>query len=99
MVGVLDYLESRLCTDAERSFLATLGAGCSHPVAAYAVVRDNAIHLVGHVLHPSGHPRVKVTCTDIDPQRAGSRAAEQALAEGAAALLRRGPKELPHLDA
>ncbi len=35
--------EVRMCVDAERTFIATLGLGCHAPVAAYAHVSDNDI--------------------------------------------------------
>lgn len=55
--GVLDAAgsaTSRLCLDAERAFLGTLGAGCSAAVAAHAVVEDRVLRLDGRVLDREG---------------------------------------------
>lgn len=35
-LALLDHARTRLCVEAERAFLATLGSGCSLPVGAYA---------------------------------------------------------------
>ncbi len=43
----LDDLDSRVCAEAERAFVRTLGGGCFAPVAAYAETQGGLIYLRG----------------------------------------------------
>jgi hydroxymethylbilane synthase len=57
----IDEVTVRACTDAERSFLAELGGGCSLPVAALAEVDpDGRIRMRGLVVAADGSKRVSV---------------------------------------
>ncbi len=44
---LVDDADARDCAAAERSFIQTLGGGCFAPVAAYAEVQDDTLHLRG----------------------------------------------------
>ena len=44
---LVDDADARDCATAERSFIKTLGGGCFAPVAAYAEVQDDTLHLRG----------------------------------------------------
>lgn len=44
---LVDDADARDCASAERSFIKTLGGGCFAPVAAYAEVQDDTLHLRG----------------------------------------------------
>ena len=44
---LVDDADARDCAAAERSFIKTLGGGCFAPVAAYAEVQGDALHLRG----------------------------------------------------
>ena len=46
-VRLVDDADARDCAAAERSFIRTLGGGCFAPVAAYAEVQDDTLHLRG----------------------------------------------------
>lgn len=46
-VQLVDDADARDCAAAERSFIRTLGGGCFAPVAAYAEVHDDTLHLRG----------------------------------------------------
>ena len=46
-VRVLDDADARDCAIAERSFVKTLGGGCFAPVAAYAEIEGDMLHLRG----------------------------------------------------
>jgi len=92
-----------VCTRAERSFLKTLGGGCSAPVAALAVVESRpgrgavadedaagggqVYRLRGRVVDPGGGRTVEVEGIGLDPMVLGSRLAERALLRGADAIL------------
>ncbi len=55
--GLFDSIassESRLCLEAERALLRTLGAGCSAAVAGYAVLTGGKLTLRGRVLDVDG---------------------------------------------
>lgn len=47
MVRLVDDADARDCAAAERAFIRTLGGGCFAPVAAYAEVQDDTLHLCG----------------------------------------------------
>ena len=44
---LVDDADARDCAAAERAFIRTLGGGCFAPVAAYAEVQDDTLHLRG----------------------------------------------------
>lgn len=46
-VQLVDDVDARDCAAAERSFIRTLGGGCFAPVAAYAEVQGDTLHLRG----------------------------------------------------
>ena len=46
-VRLVDDADARDCATAEHSFVQTLGGGCFAPVAAYAEVQDDTLHLRG----------------------------------------------------
>ncbi|MFN2317337.1 MAG: hydroxymethylbilane synthase [Gemmatimonadales bacterium] len=76
-------------TDAERAFLAGLGGGCTAPIAALGRARWGALHLNGLVASEDGGLRITVAGS-APPEEAvalGRKLADQALAQGAGALL------------
>ncbi len=84
----LDEPATRAAVTAERTFLATLGGGCSAPVGAWAQV-NGELAMTGIVADPDGRQviRVQVSGSADDAAGLGQRAAERALAQGAGALL------------
>jgi hydroxymethylbilane synthase len=96
LVGALDHAETRAAVTAERQFLASLGGGCSAPIAAYAHVADGRLRLRGRVVSHDGARTVEAEAdVPFDApdavgagQAAGEAAARRALAEGAAEVLR-----------
>jgi hydroxymethylbilane synthase len=91
-VAALDHAETRAAVEAERHFLAALGGGCSAPVAALAERRGDRLHLRGRVAAADGSASLDVAL-DVSaetPEAAralGEAAAEEALRQGARALL------------
>ena len=55
----LNDVESVLCCSAERSFLHTLGGGCSVPVGAFSEVREGELFLQGAVFSLDGSEMIK----------------------------------------
>jgi len=54
IVSAIDHLQTRLCVEAERGFLAAVGGDCRSAVAAHATLRDERIHLIAEILSPRG---------------------------------------------
>ncbi|MBX3055346.1 MAG: hydroxymethylbilane synthase [Anaerolineae bacterium] len=90
LLAAIDDAETRCCVDAERAFLDGLGSGCSLPVAAYATRQNDEIMLTGLVAALNGRRVIEVQGYGRDPHQLGADLAAQALAQGAAALLRLG---------
>lgn len=82
---------ARAAVTAERAFLHGLGGGCSAPVAAYATgAAGHALQLTALVGSTDGKVTIRVADTSQageDANALGERLAQQALADGAAALL------------
>lgn len=86
-LSAIDDLDTRICVTAERVFLEGLGGGCSLPVAAYAVVKEGLINLIGLVASLDGKQVVRVKAEGTQPETLGKELAELALAEGATEIL------------
>lgn len=57
--GALDDAPSRACVEAERALLRALGGGCRVPIAAFATVTGNILHLEGAVVSADGRRQVR----------------------------------------
>ncbi|MFC7547340.1 hydroxymethylbilane synthase [Plantactinospora sp. GCM10030261] len=108
LLGTLDHAPTRSAVTAERAFLATLEAGCSAPVAAYAVIAEgepagstaegedgDEIYLRGAVLSPDGSRDIRLsrTGTPADAAEIGKALAAELLDLGADTIL--GPVDRP----
>jgi hydroxymethylbilane synthase len=90
LVSQLEHADSRVATDAERSMLALLHAGCSAPVGAWGRVEGGELLLAGlvasldgkRVLHASSRGTVQ------NASQLGKRVAEELLAQGAEEIIR-----------
>jgi hydroxymethylbilane synthase len=80
----LNDLSTALCTRIERDFLRTLLGGCSTPISALAVEKDNKIHFKGNILSLDGSKKVEVekTIASADATELGKTAANELLAKG-----------------
>ncbi|MGS2613286.1 hydroxymethylbilane synthase [Micromonospora sp. LZ34] len=93
LLAVLDHAPSRAAVVAERAFLATLEAGCSAPVAAYAELAEGdageEIYLRGAVISPDGTRdlRLSRTGTPADAAEIGKALAAELLDLGADSIL------------
>lgn len=79
----IDQTAIRSAVEAERAFLARLGAGCSAPIGAFASARNGAIHLDTVVYLSSDNDPIRVSGQGLDPEVLGSELAESALSLGA----------------
>jgi hydroxymethylbilane synthase len=93
LLGRLEDASARACVVAERSTLATLEAGCSAPVAAYAVIAEGEtgpeLFLRASVTAIDGSDAVRGSVTGPLPEAAalGRALAAELLDRGAAALM------------
>ena len=73
-----------LCTKIERDFLRTLLGGCSTPISALAVIKDNSIHFKGNILSLDGSKKMAIekTMAIHDADNLGKIAAEELLTNG-----------------
>lgn len=86
----LDHPATRSAVLAERAFLSGLGGGCSAPIAACAAVSDppSVVGLTGLIASRDGRRVIRLSHTGHDPVEVGARLAQQALAQGAAELIK-----------
>ncbi|NMO50238.1 hydroxymethylbilane synthase [Actinoplanes sp. TBRC 11911] len=93
LLATLDHAPSRAAVEAERAMLATLEAGCSAPVAAYAEVAEGEhgeeIYLRGAVISPDGARTIRLsrTGTPADAAEVGKALATELLDAGADTLM------------
>ena len=90
-VRALDSAETRAAAAAERAMLATLEAGCTAPVGAYATVAHRAVYLTGEVIAVDGTARIRGELSgSMDaPGAVGRDLALELLSRGEAELLGR----------
>ncbi len=90
VVAALDEPLVHAATDAERTFLAELGGGCSAPVAAIAApVNGELLEMRGFVGSVDGHTNIRVQAigSPLHAAELGKQLAAEALTQGAGALL------------
>ncbi len=87
LLAAIHDLPTFRAVTAERAFLATLGAGCSAPVAAYAVQQGSRLEMQGIIASIDGQSLVRVSGSGADPLVLGQGLARQALEQGAGKLL------------
>jgi hydroxymethylbilane synthase len=86
----IDHAATRSAVVAERAFLNGLGGGCSAPVAALATFQlpTSNIQLTGLVASLDGQRVIRLSHEGTDPIEVGTQLAQQALAQGAAELIK-----------
>ncbi len=91
LVSALEHADTRTAVTAERAFLARLEGGCQVPIAAYAEVDGERVHLTGLVAEPNGRQFIKAsrTCARADAENMGRGLAEELLDRGAGDILER----------
>ena len=92
MLSSIVFDETASAFRAERSFLDTIGGGCTAPVAAYGKIDGRLMRLFAMAAHPDG---TKVVRTDIvgdvdEAEDIGRRAAMTLLDSGASEMVRGG---------
>ncbi|MCO6004374.1 hydroxymethylbilane synthase [Actinoallomurus purpureus] len=89
LLAILDDAPTRAAVTAERALLATLEAGCSAPVGAYAAWEDQIVHLTGAVVGYDGERQIRLSESGSpdESERLGRDLALRMLAEGADQLM------------
>lgn len=60
----INHEETEICTTIERKFLNLLEGGCSAPIGALAIIKDEEINFTGVLLSPDGSKKIEVTRTE-----------------------------------
>ncbi|MGD9842705.1 MAG: hydroxymethylbilane synthase [Steroidobacteraceae bacterium] len=91
LCAALNDPQAEHCVRAERAFTARLEGSCQAPIAAFATLLDEQLHLTGLVASPDGQQviREQARGTRFAPEVLGEQLAERALSLGAAELLAR----------
>jgi len=89
----LDDRPTRLTTEAERAFLATMEGGCHVPLGAFAELDGSALRLRGIVVDPDGGAAVGGERSGTDPTEVGRALAEELRGRGADVILERLAEE------
>ncbi len=93
LLAPLHNLQAQATTNAERMFMRRLGAGCYLPVAAHATIQRGLLVLTGLITSLDGQRQVRLSQAtrwkkQIDlAEQLGVTLAEQALAQGADAIM------------
>jgi hydroxymethylbilane synthase len=91
LLSKLEDQATRKAVTVERAFLLGLGGGCAVPVAAFAQVEgqtSNVIQVTGLVISEDGKTIVKVTDEGTEALDLGKKLSQQAIAQGADAILK-----------
>ena len=83
-----DDMETAICTKIERDFLRALLGGCSTPISALVIIKNNKIHFRGNILSIDGKQKADFeTCwAGIEVGERGIKAANQLLNNGGQAI-------------
>ncbi len=88
LCATLEDPEARACADAERAFLAAMGAGCNAPLAGFSTLRDGRLTLTAVVgAHDGRTVRVQRTAPRHEAVALGQAVASALVAEGGHELL------------
>ena len=87
MLKEIEDQKVRSAVDAERSFLAEVGSGCSLPVAAHAVFKKEEILLKASIASKDGMTLLKAEGSGVDANKLGVKIANKLLNEEGGGLL------------
>jgi hydroxymethylbilane synthase len=89
VASAANHPETALCVSAEMAVLHRLSGGCRVPIAAYARLHDQSLHLMGMVASLDGNRMVRATVHGRaeKPAEAGQELAQELLDLGAGPLL------------
>ncbi|MGQ9820036.1 MAG: hydroxymethylbilane synthase [Candidatus Kapaibacteriales bacterium] len=81
----INHKETEIASAAERSFLRRLGGGCRNPIACFATVDGDKLHIEGMISTIDGEIilRQRITYANTSPDSAGEKLAEILIENGA----------------
>lgn len=90
LIQPLQHDATSICVRAERAFNAYLEGGCQVPIAGYATLTDQQLHIEGRVGSPDGKTLLKhqLTGQADDAEQLGEQLAQRLLEQGAGELLK-----------
>ena len=88
--NTLNHADTALCTKIEKDFLRTLMGGCSTPISALAVIKENMLHFRGNIFSPDGKEKAEVEKIILADK------AQQTGIEAAQEILNNGAREISH---
>ncbi|MEX2529656.1 MAG: hydroxymethylbilane synthase [Gemmatimonadota bacterium] len=93
LLRLLDHPPSRSATEAERTILHALGAGCQLPVGALGLPFGGGMRLRAMVASPDGRRMIRASATGAqdDARALGERVAAELISMGAESILAGGP--------
>lgn len=85
----LNHIASEICTFIERQFLKTLEGGCTAPIGALAIIKEDAIYFEGGLFSLDGKEKhyIKKNCNFVDYKSFGKDCANEILNKGATSLM------------
>lgn len=88
-VRLLNHADTAFCVKIERDFLSTLMGGCSTPISALAIIKNQEVHLSGNILSPDGKEifETALTAPLHQAENLGITAAKALLDQGADRLV------------
>jgi hydroxymethylbilane synthase len=86
-LAAIDDADAHAAVDAERSYLARLGGGCSLPCAALATVKDGMVSIEALLATLDGSVVVRAHAEAADPTEAGDAVAQALFDQGGRELL------------
>lgn len=89
-LAALNNEESSICVHIERDFLRTLEGGCTAPIGALAVIREDEIHFKGALFSLDGGQKFEVekTIPISESKGFGKKCAREILAQGGTELMK-----------
>jgi len=80
--------DTALCTKIERDFLRALYGGCSTPISALAVIKNDVVYFKGNILSPDGKEKAELESSApiFDRVNLGAKMALQLLQKGGQAI-------------
>jgi len=92
MLAGIDHWPTSAAVRSERAFLTAMGGGCQVPVAAYAQLDGNELHISAMAATSDGDRvfRIQLSCDAADPESGGRRIAEALMQTGAEEIVGSG---------
>ncbi len=88
-LNALNHVPTQLCVQAERAMNAKLGGSCQVPIAGFAQIKENQLHLRAKIGHPEKPLMIEASENGVfsDALKIGESVAAQLLAQGAMQII------------